>query len=150
MTVNIVSSSGDGADVQVTVVGQNGNEIATHSGSADKQFTFNVDDVSPWWPDSPTLYNLTVTLGDDEVTSYTGFRTISKGEVEGVTRHLLNGEFVFQFGTLDQGYWPDGLHTPPNREAMIYDLEVLKDFGFNMVRKHVSGSLGEHRRAGRH
>ena len=148
MTVNIVSSSGDGADVQVTVVDQNGNEIATHSGSADKQFTFNVDGVSPWWPDSPTLYNLTVTLGDDEVASYTGFRTISKGEVEGVTRHLLNGEFVFQFGTLDQGYWPDGLHTPPNLEAMVYDLKVLKDFGFNMVRKHVSGSLGEHE--GRH
>lgn len=92
-----------------------------------------------WWPESPTLYNLTVTLGDsDRVSSYTGFRTVSKGEVEGVTRHLLNGEFVFQFGTLDQGYWPDGLHTPPNREAMEYDLKLLKDLGFNMVRKHVS------------
>jgi beta-galactosidase/beta-glucuronidase len=78
-----------------------------------------------------------VTLGDDEVNSYTGFRTISVGKVEGVTRHLLNGEFVFQFGTLDQGYWPDGLHTPPNHEAMVYDIEMLKDFGFNMVRKHI-------------
>jgi hypothetical protein len=50
---------------------------------------------------------------------------------------LLNGEFTFVFGTLDQGYWPDGLHTPPTREAMVYDLKVLKDLGFNMVRKHV-------------
>ena len=83
-----------------------------------------------------------MTLGNsgkqDEVISYTGFRTISKGKVEGVTRHLLNGKFVFQFGTLDQGFWPDGLYTPPNREAMVYDLKILKQFGFNMVRKHVS------------
>lgn len=77
-------------------------------------------------------------LGNDKVQSYTGFRTISKGEVDGVVRPLLNGEFVFMFGTLDQGYWPDGLYTPPTKEAMVYDLEVLKKLGFNMVRKHVS------------
>lgn len=77
-------------------------------------------------------------LGNDTVTSYTGFRTIEKGLVNGVQRPLLNGEFVFLFGTLDQGYWPDGLHSPPSLEAMKYDLEVLKEVGFNMVRKHVS------------
>lgn len=126
----------------MTVFGQDGSEIASQSGSADEEFTFTVENPELWWPDSPKLYNLTVTLGeDDEVNSYTGFRTVSKGEVEGVTRHLLNGEFVFQFGPLDQGYWPDGLHTPPNREAMVYDLEVIKEFGMNMVRKHVSGRL---------
>jgi beta-galactosidase/beta-glucuronidase len=122
----------------VSVVGQDGSVIATGSGTADAEFEFTVEDVELWSPSSPTLYNLTVSLGDDEVSSYTGFRTISVGEVDGVTRPLLNGDFVFMFGTLDQGYWPDGLHTPPNREAMIYDLQVLKDFGFNMVRKHVS------------
>ena len=137
VTVNVVSSGDNGADVEVTVFGQDGSEIASASGSADEEFSFTVDSPKLWWPDSPTLYNLTVTLGDDEVNSYTGFRTISVGKVEDVTRHLLNGEFVFQFGTLDQGYWPDGLYTPPNREAMVYDLEVLKDFGFNMVRKHI-------------
>ena len=84
------------------------------------------------------------------------------GEVNGVLRPLLNGEFLFQFGTLDQGgqkrgvaqserhtwtdtshagYWPDGIYTPPSREAMVYDLEVLKGLGANMVRKHVSGPL---------
>ena len=139
--MNVVSSENNGADVEVTVFGQDGSKIASHSGSADEEFTFTVDDVKPWWPDSPTLYNLTVTLDkDDEVNSYTGFRTVSLGKVEGVTRHLLNGEFVFQFGTLDQGYWPDGLYTPPNREAMVYDLKVLKKFGMNMVRKHVSAA----------
>lgn len=142
--MNVVSSENNGADVEVAVFDQGGSKIASHSGAADEEFTFTVDDVKLWWPDSPTLYNLTVTLGkDDEVSSYTGFRTVSKGEVDGVTRHLLNGEFVFQFGTLDQGYWPDGLYTPPNREAMVYDLKVLKDFGFNLVRKHVSATPGD-------
>lgn len=77
-------------------------------------------------------------MGADHVRSYTGFRTISKGTVDGIVRPLVNGQFTFMFGTLDQGYWPDGIYTPPNREAMVYDLRVLKKLGFNMVRKHVS------------
>lgn len=77
-------------------------------------------------------------MGLDEIASYTGFRTISKGTVDGVVRPLLNGEFIFMFGTLDQGFWPDGIYTPPNREAMVYDLQTLKNLGFNMLRKHVS------------
>jgi beta-galactosidase/beta-glucuronidase len=130
------SASGSGAPVEVRV--EQGDEtIATHTATADEFFTFTVDDVKLWSPDSPNLYNLTVVLGDDEISSYTGFRTISKGTVDGVVRPLVNGEFRFIFGTLDQGYWPDGLYTPPNREAMIYDLQLLKDLGFNMVRKHV-------------
>lgn len=131
--------------VKVIVWGQNGTEVARHVATSDEDFSFSVRSPKLWWPESPTLYNLTVILGSkssarDEVFSYTGFRTISKGTVEGITRPLLNGEFVFQFGTLDQGFWPDGLYTPPNREAMVYDLRVLKEFGFNMVRKHVSRS----------
>lgn len=139
ITVNALSSAGAGAAVSVTVWNQDGSEFVSGNGTADKSFTFTAESPDLWWPETPTLYNLTVTLGDDgdQVKSYTGFRTISKGEVEGITRHLLNGKFVFQFGTLDQGYWPDGLHTPPNREAMEYDLKVLKDLGFNMVRKHI-------------
>lgn len=140
MTVN-VHGSGDGTPVEVTVFGSDGGKIASGTGTSGEEFKFTVDNVKPWWPESPTLYNLTVTLGgDDEVFSYTGFRTISKGDVNGVPRQLLNGEFVFWFGTLDQGYWPDGLHTPPNAEAMEYDIKVLKDYGFNMLRKHVSNS----------
>lgn len=77
-------------------------------------------------------------MGADHIRSYTGFRTISQGKVDGVVRPLVNGEFTFFFGTLDQGFWPDGIYVPPNREAMVYDLHVLKELGFNMVRKHVS------------
>lgn len=65
--------------------------------------SFVIDSPQLWSPNTPTLYNITVKLGSDTVQSYTGFRTISKGEVNGVQRPLLNGEFVFMFGTLDQG-----------------------------------------------
>lgn len=137
VTVTVLSSGEAGKDVSISVQGKDGSELGKGSGSSGEAFTFKVDGADAWWPETPNLYNLTVTLGDDEVKSYTGFRTVSSGEVEGVQRHLLNGEFVFQFGTLDQGYWPDGLHTPPNREAMVSDLEMLKSLGFNMVRKHI-------------
>ena len=110
---------------------------ATARGSTNKPFIFLIKDVELWSPDSPTLYNITVKLGDDTVTTYMGFRTVSQGIVDDIPRPLLNGEFIFQFSTLDQGYWPDGLYSPPSLEAMVFDLELLKDTGFNMVRKHV-------------
>jgi beta-galactosidase/beta-glucuronidase len=139
-TVNAtVHTSNNGtADVEIKIFNTDGSELASHSGSSNTALTFQADGPELWSPDSPTLYNVTVTLGDDVVSSYTAFRTVSRGEVNGIQRPLLNGEFVFQFGTLDQGYWPDGLYTPPNREAMEYDLKMLKDLGFNMLRKHVS------------
>ncbi|KAI8650664.1 hypothetical protein NCS57_01400800 [Fusarium keratoplasticum] len=123
---------------QFALLDADGSTKATHSGVTNQEFTFTVESPKLWWPDSPALYNFTVALeSGDKVHSYTGFRTITKGKVDGVTRPLLNGEFVFQFGTLDQGFWPDGLYTPPNREAMIYDLQLLKKFGFNSIRKHI-------------
>lgn len=137
VNVTAHSARGNGDSVEITVYDGDEN-IASHNGSSDQPLVFTVSNPKLWSPDSPTLYNITVRMGDDEVHSYTGFRTISKGTIDGIVRPLLNGEFIFMFGTLDQGYWPDGIFTPPNREAMVYDLEVLKDLGFNMVRKHVS------------
>lgn len=64
-------------------------------------------------------------------------RKISLGEVKGTKALFLNNEILFHYGTLDQGWWPDGLHTPPSDEAMKYDLEVTKSMGFNMIRKHI-------------
>jgi hypothetical protein len=96
-----------------------------------------------WSPDSPFLYDLEVGLlraGEviDEVTSYFGMRKISLGKDEkGIVRMMLNDEFVFQYGPLDQGWWPDGLYTAATDDALRYDLEVLKELGCNMLRKHV-------------
>lgn len=139
LLVNVTahSSAKKGTQVKVAVFDAKGAMKAEKTGPSDEEFNFTVGSPQLWSPSRPTLYNLTVTMGDDEVQSYTGFRTISSGIVNGVQRPLLNGEFVFFFGTLDQGYWPDGLYTPPNREAMVYDLKLLKNLGFNMVRKHV-------------
>jgi beta-galactosidase/beta-glucuronidase len=86
-----------------------------------------------WSPNSPHLYYLEVTAGEDRVSSYFGMRKFS---VEG-GRLCLNGDSLFQFGPLDQGYWPDGLYTPPTDEAMRRDIELVKGLGFNMLRKHV-------------
>ncbi|KAI7109465.1 hypothetical protein KC340_g2682 [Hortaea werneckii] len=127
-----------GSSVEISVVERGSNRsICTHQGTADEAFTFSVDSPKLWSPDSPTLYDLHVSMGGDQVTSYTGFRTVGRGEVDGIQRPLLNGEFVFQFGTLDQGFWPDGIYVPPNREAMVYDIHTLKKLGFNMLRKHI-------------
>jgi hypothetical protein len=79
-----------------------------------------------------------VTEFEDQVSTYFAFRKISAGKDEqGVMRMLLNDKPLFQVGPLDQGWWPDGLLTPPSDEAMKYDLEVLKKIGMNMLRKHI-------------
>lgn len=137
VTLNVNVTGGDLDSVSVSVISPDGDVVATQDGPANEAFDFVVDSPDLWTPDSPTLYNLTVTAGSDEITSYTGFRTVSRGEVNGIQRPLINGEFIFTFGTLDQGFWPDGLYTPPSYEAMIYDLQVLKKLGLNMLRKHV-------------
>lgn len=137
VTMTVYSSSKTMTAVKVSIL-ENGTEVATHDASSDQEFSFQVPDPKLWSPNSPTLYNISVTMGDDQITSYTGFRTISKGVVNGIQRPLLNGKFVFQFGPLDQGYWPDGIYLPPTEEAMLYDLDLIKSLGMNMVRKHVS------------
>ncbi len=107
------------------------------------EFSVPVPNARRWSPDDPFLYDLKVTLlgasgaAVDTVTSYFGMREIGKKLVDGVLRPTLNGEFVFQIGTLDQGFWPDGLYTAPTDAALASDLQKHKDLGFNMVRKHI-------------
>ena len=101
------------------------------------------EDVKLWTPESPSLYNMEVTLykdgkAVDQVKSYTALRKFSTHkDKNGITRLQLNNKDYFQFGPLDQGWWPDGLYTAPTDEALVYDLKKIKDFGYNMVRKHV-------------
>ena len=96
-----------------------------------------------WSPDDPFLYDLVVTLFEgnkkvDEVKSYFGMRKISLDKDDkGITRLFLNNKSLFQFGPLDQGFWPDGLYTAPTDEAMKFDILKTKEWGFNMIRKHV-------------
>ena len=94
--------------------------------------------VRLWSPDAPNLYDFTAACGADTVRGYFGMRKIeTRRDAKGVLRFFLNGEPVFLMGTLDQGWWPDGLLTPPSEEAMAFDIRTLKALGFNMMRKHI-------------
>ena len=91
-----------------------------------------------WSPEAPNLYDVTITLGDDTVRSYFAMRTVGTGkDAAGHPCLLLNGQPYFHHGVLDQGYWPDGLYTAPSDEAMLFDIQLMKDMGFNMLRKHI-------------
>jgi len=120
-----------------------GKHISTGKTLPGELLSLDMPDANLWSPDSPFLYNIEIYLmrnGEmiDAVTSYFGMRKISlENDEKGITRMFLNNRFVFQNGPLDQGFWPDGLYTPPTEEAMKYDLQIIKEIGFNMLRKHV-------------
>lgn len=109
----------------------------------DQTATIKLSDVRPWSTTDPFLYEVTVELLQDntvidQVRSYFGMRSIElRPDANGFPRLCLNGETLFMFGPLDQGWWPDGLYTAPTDEALKYDLQVTADAGFNLVRKHV-------------
>lgn len=111
---------------------------------AGQEIVIPISKAKLWSPDRPFLYDLKVTLEDsdgkkvDAVSSYFGMRKISLGkDKDGITRMMLNNKFAFQFGLLDQGWWPDGLYTAPTDKALRYDIEVTKKLGLNLARKHV-------------
>lgn len=92
----------------------------------------------PWSPEDPFLYDLTVSLHDgDTVQSYVAMRKFSvERDSRGVLRFCLNGAPYLLHGLLDQGYWPQGLYTPPSDEAMAQDIRTAKELGFDLLRKH--------------
>lgn len=100
-------------------------------------------DCKLWSPDSPFLYTLKVALKSrgkvvDRVDSYAAMRKFStRRDASGIVRLELNNEPLFQYGPLDQGWWPDGLYTAPTDEALLYDVKKTKEMGFNMIRKHI-------------
>jgi hypothetical protein len=133
----------EGAGRVVAELLADGQIVAETAAAPDTPLTLTAPEPHPWSPDDPFLYDLVVRLEldgtvVDEVRSYHGLREISLGAGDdGALRLLLNGEPVFQYGLLDQGFWPDGLYTAPSDEALRYDLEVTRRLGFNLVRKHV-------------
>lgn len=118
-------------------------EIASAKASANQPLNISLPDAKLWSPDSPFLYSMKICLISegktaDIVESYFAMRKIStKRDSKGIVRMQLNNKDCFQFGPLDQGWWPDGLYTAPSDEALKFDIQKTKDFGFNMIRKHV-------------
>ena len=101
-------------------------------------FSLRLDSFECWSPENPKLYHFKATCGKDAVTGYFGMRKFEKRrDAKGVPRFYLNNEPYFIIGTLDQGWWPDGLLTQPSEEAMVHDIRTLRDCGFNMTRKHI-------------
>ena len=137
-----VHTTAEGAKVNATVK-FDGAVVATVSNvDADKDFTISLPGAHLWSPDEPNLYDVEFTLVKDGATTdtaqgYFGMRKFSKAMVDGHPAFMLNNKPFYMYGPLDQGWWPDGLLTPPSYEGMIFDLEAIKAFGMNMVRKHI-------------
>lgn len=120
-----------------------GQVVASAKGVQGKELRLAVQNPTLWDTSNPYLYDMKVSLTKDgkvvdDVKSYTAFRKISsKRDANGIMRMQLNNKNLFQYGPLDQGWWPDGLYTAPTDEALLYDIIKTKDWGFNMIRKHV-------------
>ncbi len=155
-TVNIVSNV-DESNISIKLISsetlekdyfeviiKDGNTIVS---SVKSPIKFNLDvlinNAKLWSPESPFLYDMEINLVSngkivDSIKSYFAMRKISTRKDEnGIFRLQLNNEDYFQFGTLDQGWWPDGLYTAPSDDALKYDIIKTKELGFNMIRKHV-------------
>ncbi len=131
------------SDIIEVKVLDKGNVVGTGKAAANHKVLVAVPNAKLWSPESPFLYDMEVSVlrdgkAIDKVKSYFGMRKISTARDEnGIVRMQLNNKDYFHFGPLDQGWWPDGLYTAPTDEALLYDIIKTKDFGFNMIRKHV-------------
>ena len=135
-----VTLSGARAESRISARAFDGDrEVAAAEGQPGIPLVLKIAAPRLWSPDQPFLYGLRVAIeGGDEVKSYFGMRKIALGKDEsGINRLFLNGKPLFQLGPLDQGWWPDGLYTAPSDEALKYDLDITRQLGFNMIRKHV-------------
>ena len=142
ITTKLTGPAKAGERIRATA-SSNGKQIANITGNADAT-VLKIAEPKLWSPDSPHLYDLLIELLDaegktiDSVKSYAAMREFGKArDAKGNLRFTLNGKPIFHWGPLDQGWWPDGLLTPPSDAAMLSDIRFLKDAGFNMIRKHI-------------
>lgn len=119
----------------VTIQILDGDNIIAESTNANA--TLNIPNMELWSPENPKLYGILIQTSGDKVKSYFGMRKFSIGFDGKFKRLLLNNKPYFHNGLLDQGYWSEGLLTPPNDEEMEKEIKLMKDMGFNMLRKHI-------------
>lgn len=114
------------------------NTIVAHEFFNDSfEKTVKLNEIHPWSPEHPFIYDVKITYCHDSVMSYFAMRKFSTNiDKSGTLRLFLNNQPYFHNGLLDQGYWPESLYTPPSDKAMIYDIMMAKNLGFNMLRKH--------------
>lgn len=137
-----VANTKGGEMIKVELLDE-GKVIKTIRQKVTSKIELEVPNAILWSPTSPKIYYLNIELSDngrivDQVKSYFTLRKVNIGQDEcGFQRICLNNKPIFQYGTLDQGWWPDGLLTPPSEEAMLWDMIQLKEMGFNTIRKHI-------------
>ncbi|MDR2146520.1 MAG: beta-galactosidase [Tannerella sp.] len=143
LSVDVCTQNTQPADIVEVKVKDGTTVIAASKAVTGQTLELNIPDAKLWSPESPFLYDMEIILYSngksvDRVKSYCAMRKIStKRDANGIVRMQLNNRDYFQFGPLDQGWWPDGLYTAPTDEALAYDIQKTKDFGYNMIRKHV-------------
>jgi beta-galactosidase/beta-glucuronidase len=117
--------------------------IPIGKGKNNNEIEIKLPNAHLWSPNDPFLYSLSIELNDrqhvvDHVKSYFGMRKIAvQPDEKGMDRIFLNNKYTYNLGILDQGFWPDGLYTAPNDEALEYDIKAIKLMGFNTIRKHI-------------
>lgn len=150
VTLHPILANSDGLGYEVRALVQDGSLEKDEQGTTSYRsngpldVTLTIENPTLWSPNEPKLYPLQIVLKNDEgevidhVFSYVGLREVGQmRDEDGHLRFTLNGEPIFHWGTLDQGWWPDGLLTPPSDAGMAYDVEYLRQAGFNMIRKHI-------------
>ena len=139
LAVSVDAALADGDIVEVVLLAD-GVPVVEAEG---REVTLHVPDMKLWSPSDPYLYDIEIKVVSDgaivdSVKGYAAMRKISYARDEdGHKRMLLNNKPLFQYGPLDQGWWPDGLYTAPSDEALAFDIEKTKEMGFNLIRKHV-------------
>ena len=133
--VTVDAAAGEPATVRITAEGRVAGEATVAVGVATD---IPLSEVRLWSPEAPFLYDVEVSLGDDRVASYGGLRDVGLVTAPDGTRRLaLNGIPLLHAGLLDQGYWPDGLLTAPSDDALVFDIQLARDLGFTILRKHI-------------
>ncbi|MBQ6655572.1 MAG: MFS transporter [Erysipelotrichaceae bacterium] len=111
---------------------------AVVSESGKGPFSLSIPDMHSWSPEDPFLYDLTIRCQGDSVDSYFAMRKFSVGcDKAGKNRLMLNNQPYFHRGVLDQGYYSDGIYTPADYRQIEDDILMLKEMGFNTIRKHI-------------
>jgi len=134
VSIKLYPQSSTPAEIQVFFDGVR----VAYAMTKEAEVLLPLSQIHPWSMDKPNLYDVVITRGDDQIKSYFGMRKFEKRKDEhGIQRFYLNNQPILLNGVLDQGYYPDGLLTPPTDEAMITDIQTMKDLGFNFIRKHI-------------
>ncbi len=143
ISVDVSAKNIQNADIIEVIVLDGKTKVASAKGISCQSLDLYISNAKLWSPESPFLYDMEINLYSngqliDNVKSYCAMRKIStKKDKNGIVRMQLNNKDYFQYGPLDQGWWPDGLYTAPTDEALLYDIQKTKEFGFNMIRKHI-------------